>query len=346
MRKIHIILIFLVFCFVNCSHDLSELENTKDTNQSDVKIYDAIYDDRIVNDTITDNYSDLYTDIESDGIFIDMFSDIVSTDEAGDLIHSDYIEEIIDIKADDIEDTIFTDIKGDVVSTDTMTDVISDDLICNSECETAGEKECITINQKEYVRECKDQDGDGCFEWVNIEYCNYGCNNAECKSCAPDCINKECGDDGCGGSCGDCSKLPPNECIDNNKLKIYISGECKDHKCNFSSNIINCTYGCDSGKCLDCRPSCSGKNCGPDGCGGFCGECNSLEFCNNSGICECKYINCNGKCCNANEICFNWSCCQPSCSGKDCGPDGCGGFCGDCGQNERCEGGICVPINP
>ena len=35
-------------------------------------------------------------------------------------------------------------------------------------------------------------------------------------------------------------------------------------------------------------------------------------------------------------------CCQPQCDGKDCGPDGCGGSCGECGDEADCLWGKCV----
>jgi hypothetical protein len=70
-------------------------------------------------------------------------------------------------------------------------------------------------------------------------------------SCTPDCTGKNCGDDGCGGSCGTCS-----------------GGET-----------------CVSGVCTGCTPDCAGKNCGDDGCGGSCGSCSGGQVCN-SGTCE------------------------------------------------------------
>lgn len=33
--------------------------------------------------------------------------------------------------------------------------------------------------------------------------------------------------------------------------------------------------------------------------------------------------------------------CQPDCSGKACGWDGCSGVCGYCSGTDVCEGGIC-----
>jgi hypothetical protein len=82
------------------------------------------------------------------------------------------------------------------------------------------------------------------------------------------------------------------------------------------------------GKCADhgsgsCTPSCSGKVCGSDGCGGSCGTCSGGKTCNASGQCT--------------------SSCTPSCSGKTCGDDGCGGSCGTCSTGQTCSSaGTCT----
>ena len=36
--------------------------------------------------------------------------------------------------------------------------------------------------------------------------------------------------------------------------------------------------------------------------------------------------------------------CQPACSGRECGDDDCGGSCGACAANGRCEAGLCVCV--
>jgi hypothetical protein len=79
--------------------------------------------------------------------------------------------------------------------------------------------------------------------------------------CYPECKDKECGNDGCGGSCGFC---PP------------------------------CSY-CTAGLCQWTGvPDCQGKECGPDGCGGSCGECDdgdpaTDDFCMDG---ECIVLEC------------------------------------------------------
>jgi len=65
------------------------------------------------------------------------------------------------------------------------------------------------------------------------------------EPCQPDCLDKECGDDGCGGACGICG-----------------GGQ-----------------SCQSGICISCAPDCLEKDCGPDGCGGTCGECPEDAWC-------------------------------------------------------------------
>ena len=92
----------------------------------------------------------------------------------------------------------------------------------------------------------------------------------------PTCAGKQCGNDGCGGSCGGCSGQ--DACVNN--------------------------------QCV-CQPNCNGKQCGSDGCGGSCGKCGGQDAC-------------------VNNQCI----CQPNCGGKQCGGDGCGGSCGSCGPNK------------
>jgi hypothetical protein len=137
-------------------------------------------------------------------------------------------------------------------------------------------------------------------------------------SCEPACVDKTCGDDGCGGTCGNCS-----------------SGQhCEDHSC-----VVDA-----------CTPDCSGKQCGANGCGGTCGTCDAGMTCSAAGTCMCE-PNCQGKQCGANGCggtcgtCDSgMTCsaagtcmCEPDCQGKQCGSDGCGGTCGACGAGLVCD---------
>ena len=123
--------------------------------------------------------------------------------------------------------------------------------------------------------------------------------------CTPDCDGKECGTDGCGGYCGMCLGAQ-DDCVD--------------------------------GVCF-CVPGCDGKECGDDGCGGNCGGCGEGESCD-ANVCVCA-APCGEKCCEVGEVCIGVVCCEPNCSNKVCGEDGCGGTCGECGDSQVCNLGAC-----
>jgi hypothetical protein len=140
--------------------------------------------------------------------------------------------------------------------------------------------------------------------------------------CQPDCEGKVCGDDGCGGSCGDCAG-PQDLCVEGLcACQPSCEGlECGDDGCEGSCGECGgAPMGCVEGLC-ECIPNCEGLECGDDGCGGSCGDCTAPQDLCVAGLCEC----------------------QPSCLGKICGDDGCGGVCGTCeGPQDECLGGFCV----
>ena len=113
---------------------------------------------------------------------------------------------------------------------------------------------------------------------------NETCTNGKC-TCTPECVDKECGSDGCKGDCGTCTL--PDVCDP--------EGQC-------------------------CTPDCDGKDCGSDGCGGTCGTCQN-GTCRGGGQCLCPFpevpTNCNsgfcsscspGLCCTTNQTCLNGAC--------------------------------------
>ena len=149
--------------------------------------------------------------------------------------------------------------------------------------------------------------------------------------CLADCDGKECGDDGCGGSCGECGD---NEaCKEGNCGCILDSVLCND---------VCCLVGqvCFDETC--CSIDCDGKECGANGCGGRCGGCGENEECK-EGTCGCiaDSMLCDDICCTVGQVCFGEACCGADCDGKECGADGCGGSCGECGDNEECTEGTC-----
>ena len=73
---------------------------------------------------------------------------------------------------------------------------------CADECLLEGEKSCAGNS----LISCGEFDEDDCLDWGEQEPCPEGhlCKNGVCV-CWPNCAGKECGPDGCGGTCGSCS---------------------------------------------------------------------------------------------------------------------------------------------
>jgi hypothetical protein len=126
-----------------------------------------------------------------------------------------------------------------------------------------------------------------------------------------------------------------------------------------------------------CEPECTDALCGPDGCGGSCGDCpesnecvdgeclvtcgDALEICDDPGSTRCAdTANILETCedggdgcllwtpstCPANTVCDEGACitpCEPSCpEAAVCGDDGCGGNCGLCPDATVCVEGGCL----
>ena len=215
-----------------------------------------------------------------------------------------------DTDADTDNDTD-TDTDTDI-DTDTDTDSDSD---CDPPCtdKSCCDGTCVDLStDEENCGTC----GNDCGSQT--------CVKGECVDCTPDCTEpdggiKECGDNGCGGSCGDCTG----------------AGEV-----------------CQVDKCVFCKTRCDGKVCGEDGCGGLCGTCPSGQKCS-AGSCVSCTPDCSGRLCGDDDGCggrCNGACpgggtcsegvcspeCEPDCAGKRCGNDGCGGSCGKCLGSDVC----------
>ena len=273
---------------------------------------------------------------------------------------------------------------------------------------TALNGKCVDIYNKCVGSTCqpkcanKDCGPDGCGG--NCGSCPAGssCNTAGIcvQSCFPDCTGKPCGSDGCGGICGLCG--PGTAC---KNFTCVADLSCKELvQCMWGCAPMDepCTNGCwldaswDAKQqwmelwgcvgqicgenandgcaqqaiqgqckkfwqaCQDCTSDCTGKMCGPDGCGGDCGTCPGGFACDNYGYCLCQpqcagkacgNDGCGGSCgtCKSGSVCnYLGKCvCMPQCEGKQCGPDGCGGQCGQCQPGSFCtDSGTCQPDQP
>jgi hypothetical protein len=183
-------------------------------------------------------------------------------------------------------------------------------------------------------------------------------------TCVPVCTGKHCGDsDGCGGTCsGTCS----NGLSCCNNACVALGSDL--NSCGTCGNACVTGTTCVSGACTpDCTPSCTGKACGSDGCGGLCGPaCSGANPVCLQGACQACVPSCTGAACGDPDGCGGrcqgtcagtcsttgyCSTCTPTCTGKACGdPDGCGGKCatgsckggGTCGADGSC-GATCKP---
>jgi hypothetical protein len=140
-------------------------------------------------------------------------------------------------------------------------DCKDDDCWCTSECGLHETGCCFGTTQvscegaQAVAVACGEEGGDETCGWL-VDTNSYGCGGIDgdptgeaplsCPGgCLPDCHNKECGSNGCGGSCGFCAQ--GNDCVD--------------------------------GLCFVCEPDCANKECGGDGCGGSCGTCQDGAKC-------------------------------------------------------------------
>ena len=160
--------------------------------------------------------------------------------------------------------------------------------------------------------------------------------------CKPQCDERVCGPNGCGGKCGLCEGN--QECTDEGACTCPDKQQCFGQCCK-KGKVCNYALG----EC--CVPDCEGKECGPDGCGHECGGCAGNLECNDAQTgCVCFNALCNGVCCDDDDVCHKKQCCVPDCYGKVCGDNGCGGTCGSCEEPDsfcldaKCEKGQCVSV--
>lgn len=166
--------------------------------------------------------------------------------------------------------------------------------------------------------------------------------------CQGDCEGKDCGNDGCGGSCGQCDGA--DLCVGNSCVPCQRQcelAECGDDGCGGLCGECQENYECSAGRCLYV-PWCGDGQCDP---GEDCGSCETdCGACCGNTVCEpdlgedCDL--CPADCgCTCGEQCLLGTCEFMACEGLECGSDGCGGSCGGCSESYLCQDGLCV-FNP
>ena len=169
--------------------------------------------------------------------------------------------------------------------------------------------------------------------------------------CEPQCEERNCGDDGCGGTCGTCDD--GLSCTDDSCANGTCSASIQPFFCLIAKSCVpsgtmhpdnlclqclpnsaqeawtgvdegtECGLGkvCFEDDCCSAQANCQGLACGTNGCGGTCGECPEYAACE-AGVC-------------VEEVC------EPQCDDKQCGDNQCGGSCGECGGQDGCVDGKC-----
>ena len=195
--------------------------------------------------------------------------------------------------------------------------------------------------------------------------CNQKLNEEGAEGCSP--FYADLDADGYGSGDGQCL------CVAKGSFTSALDNDCDDSKKSVNVDAVEICNGidddCNGGiddvpGCGPCVPSCAGKACGPDGCGGDCGVCSAAKVCQEGqcvcdDVCqptkpECLSLTTWHACLSDAAGCLVWgepkacaegqqclpelgTCgCKPDCAAKSCGADGCGGSCGGCD-------GICSP---
>ncbi len=144
--------------------------------------------------------------------------------------------------------------------------------------------------------------------------------------CAPQCDDKPCSDDGCGGKCACPAGAVQNaagewvsreQCHDTCVGSGWMCGELCGYECGKCSSGTACA----DGWCA-CEPLCDGTRC-DDGCGGTC-ACTGEDVCDAQGFCV-KPARCPETCQSTKAAC-----------GEVCGES-----CGGCDEGQSCSEGRC-----
>ncbi len=155
--------------------------------------------------------------------------------------------------------------------------------------------------------------------------------------CTPDCASKQCGDDGCGGSCAQC----PGG-------MACVEYECVSGETTLCGAFLDCMRGCyvqweDTGN----QDACDETSCPvpQDDMDALMPVFTCLEeACPGDAVDPaCAIQALDVTCVEAAKECRGGggSVCNPQCDGKTCGDDGCGGSCGSCDDGASCVSGSC-----
>ena len=165
------------------------------------------------------------------------------------------------------------------------------------------------------AKTCNPQ-GSGFLNVVDCGEQGKSCADGVCLDCIPQCDGKECGDNGCDGTCGVCDEPAGADCVAG---ILCVEGACtlevQQFFCFVEESCVPSGTENPDNSCDKCQPNDSQIGWSPVG---------------------------DGMPCSGGLTCHDGVCCDFDCTDKQCGPDGCGGFCGDCQPNVTCVDGLCL----
>jgi hypothetical protein len=125
-----------------------------------------------------------------------------------------------------------------------------------------------------------------------------------CDDNNPCTASDQCIQEVCQGVDKICDQPPANYCDENILVTYPTTGTCAENGvCDYPQDLLICEESCLEARCQGQNCDCSGRECGSDNCGGTCGACDSNSSCNESGQCECTFLECNDICCAEGQNC-------------------------------------------
>ena len=148
-------------------------------------------------------------------------------------------------------------------------------------------------------------------------------------SCTPNCEGKVCGDNGCGGNCGECDAGA--KCTDSGQCQADCESLCANRQCGPAGSNQECDCGecdaglsCINGQCLvNCDDVCALGECTPQWAEGTCncGSCNDNNACTDDTCTDeakCVFTATNGAQCNDQDPCTtDDTCVEDQCVGME-----------------------------